>query len=221
MMVDVPDEEAIELLNEYGPLVRRIARSACYSSASIDFADLCQVGDVAVLRAIKSYDPTYGTKIKSFVARIVRQDIYNEAAKFLGVFTVDHRVTSLAAKVNKLHAKGKSDDEIAAVLSESSHRNFDSEHVRDLRIAYSRRQHGELQADDALNDNITDENTIQELLQGVVNTHAESVILEQRFMGDATVKEVAADLQLSQRQVYDIENDLKDRIRKAIEGVTE
>ncbi|MCV0439764.1 MAG: sigma-70 family RNA polymerase sigma factor [Hydrogenophaga sp.] len=220
MMVDVPDAEAIELLNEYGPIVRRIARSACYSSATIDFADLCQVGDVAVLRAIKSYNPTYGTTIKSYVARIVRQDIYNEAARFLGVFTVDHRVTSLAAKVSKLHAKGKTDEQIAETLT-TSNRKFDAEHVRDLRITYSRRQHSDLQPDDAADEGIAEESTIQEILRGVVQNDTDVAILEQRLMGDASVKEVAADLKLSQRRVYELENDLKDRIRKAIEGVTE
>jgi RNA polymerase sigma factor (sigma-70 family) len=218
MMADVPDAEAIELLNEYGPIVRRIARSACYSSATIDFADLCQVGDFAVLRAVKSYNPTYGTTIKSYVARIVRQDIYNEAARFLGVFTVDHRVTSLAAKVSKLHAKGKGDEEIARTLTESSHRKFDAEHVRDLRIAYSRRQHSNLHSDDAMDEGIAEESTIQELLRGIVRDSVEGMILEKRLMGDASVKEIAKILKLSQRRVYEIENDLKDRIRRAIEN---
>jgi RNA polymerase sigma factor (sigma-70 family) len=208
------------ILNEYGPLVRRIARSACYSSASIDFADLCQVGEVAVLRAIKAYNPTYGTNIRSFVARIVRQDIYNEAARFLGVFTVDHRVTSLAAKASKLHARGKTDEEIAKTLTESSGRRFDSEHVRDLRIAYSRRQHTDLH-DEVCDDEDIEESTIRAIVQGVLQNPTEVFIFENRLLKDRSVKEVASHLKLSQKQVYDLENNIKDRIRQAIEGVTE
>lgn len=220
MMVDLPESEALALLQEYSPLVRRIARSACYSSASIDFADLCQVGDVAVLRAIKSYNPTYGTSIKSFVARIVRQDIYNEAARFLGVFTVDHRVTSLAAKVQKLSTKGKTDEEIATIIS-SGNRKFDSEHVRDLRIAYSRRQHTELQHDDAFDDQTAEESTIQEILNAVTQNETEKSILTNRLLGDMSVRDIAELLNMTQKQVYDLEADIKGRIRKAIEDVIE
>jgi RNA polymerase sigma factor (sigma-70 family) len=220
-MVDIPDAEVIALLNEYGPIVRRIARSACYSSSTIDYDDLCQVGDIAILRAVKSYNPTYGTSIKSFVQHIIRQDIYNEAARFLGVLTVDHRVTSLAAKANQLHAKGKTDEEIAEILTESGHRNFDADHVTDLRMAYTCRQFADLPSDNTLDDDTTEESTIQELLDQVVRDGDERFILQQRFIGDATVKDVAHWLGLSEGQVYKIENDLKDRIRKAIEGVTE
>ena len=220
MMVDVPDAEAIELLNEYGPNVRKIARSAHYSSASIDFADLCQVGDIAVLKAIKTYDPTQGTSIKSYVAKIVRQDVFNEAAKFLGVFTVDHRVTSLAAKVNRLYLKNKTDEEIAETLSNSGHRNFGADHVKDLRITYERRQHAELQPDDAFDEGDAEESTIRRLLEEVVKTDVEAVILEHRFMGDISATNVSVMLDISVRQLYILENDLKSRIRMAIRGVT-
>lgn len=221
MMVDIPDSDAIELLNEYGPIVRKIARSACYSSASIDFADLCQVGDIAVLKAIKIYDPTQGTSIKSYVAKIVRQDIFSEAAKFLGVFTVDHRVTSLAAKVNRLHVKNKTDKEIAVIISKSGHRNFDADHVKDLRITYERRQHAELQPDDAFDEGDAEESTILRLLEEVVKTDAETIVLEHRFMGDASAYEVSNMLQINTRELYILENNLKSRIRMAIRGVIE
>lgn len=219
MMVDVPDAEALELLNEYGPVVKKIARSACYSSASIDFADLCQVGDIAVLNAVKNYDPTQGTSIRSYVAKLVRQDIFSEAAKFLGVFTVDHRVTKLAAKVNRLHLKNKTDKEIADIISQSSHRNFDAEHVKDLRITYERRQHADLQPDDSFDEGDAEESTIRRLLEEVVKTDAEAVILEHRFMGDASANDVSAMLKINTRQLYVLENNLKSRIRMAIKGV--
>jgi len=221
MVDEISEEEVESLLDEYRPIVTRIARSAFYSSAAIDVNDLIRVGEFAVLQAVKAYDPTCGTTIRSFVSRVVRNEIFHEAARFLGVFTVDHRVTSLAAKVNKLHAKGQSDTEIAEVLNASGSRNFDADHVRDLRIAYSRRQHSALTDDDALEEYSAEENTIQELLRGVVQNPIEQTILDERILGDKSVKDVACILCLSQRQVYDLENQLKDRIRKAIEDVTE
>ncbi len=210
-----------EILNEYGPLVRRIARSACYSSAAIDLADLYQVGDIAVLRAIKAYDPSSGTTIKSFVSRIVRQDIYNEAARFLGVFTVDHRVTKLAAKVNKLYAKGHDDAEIADILNKTSNRIFDADHVKDLRIAYSRRQHSSVNEDNTLDREHADERTINDLLCSVVHNELEKSILELRILGSSSAGTVARSLKIPRRHVYQIEAELKQRIKQAIEDVIE
>ena len=214
------DKDAESLLNEYRYIVRSIARSAIYSSATIDIADLRQVGEFAVLQAVKAYDPTCGTTIKSFVARVVRNEIFHEAARFLGVFTVDHRVTSLAAKVDKLHAKGHSDAEIAKMITSDS-RNFDADHVRDLRIAYSRRQHSTLTDDNLPEEYSDEESTIQEILRGVVQDPTDQTILEERLLGDTSVKDVARSLNLKQYQVYDLENRLKDRIRKAIKGAIE
>ena len=167
------------------------------------------------------YDPTQGTSIRSYVAKIVRQDVFNEAAKFLGVFTVDHRVTSLAAKVNKLHLNDKTDEEIAAILTKNCHRSFDADHIKDLRITYNRRQHSELQPDDALEEGDAKESTIMALLNDVIEGKVEEVILEQRLMGNATAGDVASRLDMHVGQLYKLENDLKDSIRQAIRGVIE
>lgn len=210
-----------DILNEYASLVRHIARSACYSSTAIDFADLCQVGEMAVLRAIKSYDPSCGSNIRSFITRLVRQDIYNEAARFLGVFTVDRRVTSLASKVNKLCNSGKTDEEIASILSGSGERNFDALHVRDLRIAYSRRQQVAIESEELTDNNFADENTIKDLLDSVVKNNAERVILENRILKDATVADVSHLLNINQSRVYSIESSLKKRIKRAIKDITQ
>jgi len=221
MMVDTPDQEIIDLLNEYSPIVRRIARSACYSSATIDLNDLHQIGDIAVIQAVKSYDPTCGTTIKSFVSRVVRNEIFHEAARFLGVFTVDHRVTSLASNVNKLYASGKDDEEIVDILSKSNNRKLDVEHVRDLRITYERRQHTCVEEDDAMEDYVAEEGTIRDILSDVIRNDTDKIILEERIMGDVSAKELAFRFNVTQGRFYDMENDLKERIKKAIEGATE
>lgn len=91
------DQDVIAILNEYHYIVKSIVRLTCHSSAAIDVHDLYQIGDLAILEAVKSYDPSCGTTIKSFVGTVVRNAIFHEAGRFLGVFTVDHRVTSLAA----------------------------------------------------------------------------------------------------------------------------
>jgi len=223
MMVDISDEDVVVILNEYNYIVKRLARSACYSSASIDFSDLCQVGEIAVLQAIKSYDPTCGTTIKSFVSKVVRNEIYYEAARFLGVFTVDFRVTKLAAKAHKLHVNGLSDLEISKILSDSTNpgRVFDINHVRDLRIAYGRSSQVSIEHDTSTTeDSGIEEHTIKDLLSNIPNNNTEKYILKERILGSVSVKDVSLALNTTQKHVYEIENLLKERIKKAIEDIT-
>ena len=221
MMVKTPDSDIIALLNEYSPIVKHIARSACRSSSVIDFTDLCQVGDITVLQAVKVYDPSCGASIRSFVSRVVRNEIYREAARFLGVFTVDFRVTPLAAKVHKLYTKGHSDEEIAVILSKSNDRKFDSDHVRDLRIAYGRRENVCIEETTPLEDIELDECTIHDLLTDVAVNDTEVSILNYRILGSLSAKETADILKIKRRSVYEIENILKQRIKIAIEDMKE
>jgi RNA polymerase sigma factor (sigma-70 family) len=214
-------DHAETILDNYGPLIKKIARSACFSSATIDILDLIQVGEIAALRAVKKYDPSAGATIRSYVARLVRQDIYREAARFLGVFTVDPRVTSLAAKANRMSLDGHSDESIATALDESSSYALDADHVRDLRLAYSRRQYVVTQDDDALDESDADQHTIKELLIEIVQDEPDKIILDNRILGTSSVRDIARLLSVSPRRVYELENDLKDRIKHAIKGMTE
>ena len=104
-------------MKDYLPLIHNIARSTHRSSAVIDNDDLVQIGMIAVDRAIKTHDSSRGANIKSFVTRLVRNDIYNEAARFLNVLTVDHRV-----KIKIPHTEPFGD--VACTVSEYSLREL-------------------------------------------------------------------------------------------------
>lgn len=220
-MVETSDSDIIALLNEYGPIVKHIAKSACYSSATIDFSDLCQVGDLAVLQAIKTYNPSSGTTIKSYVSRIVRNEIYREAARFLGVFTVDFRITPLAAKVHKLHIKGHTDSEIAGMLKGVNNCHLDIENVRDLRITYSRKDQELIEDENfSIKDTNLEERSIHDLLSEIISGNVEKTILENRILGTISVQQTADSLNITKNKVYEIENILKERIKRMIEGMT-
>lgn len=205
------EEYTLKVLEEYSGLVRSIASSAITSSSAIGFADLCQIGDYAVLKAVKTFDPSCGANIKTYISKIVRQDIYNEAGRFLGIFTVDHKVTSLAAKINALHEKGFSDEEIADKLSK------DIKQIKNLRIIYKRRDICELSVVDNSYTDICNETTIKSILDQAVTCHVDEIILNERILGSSTVEEVSKALEVSKSQVYSLENDLKDRIKQIIE----
>lgn len=216
MMVDVSDDAVTQILDQYHALVRHIARRACFSSAAIDIEDLYQVGDMAVLRAVRAYEPSSGRNIKSFVANSIRNAIFNEAARFIGVMTVDFRTTNQASFATKLHEKGQTDIEVAAALTEKYGRKFDVDHVRDLRLTYSRRQYTQIQDDVAI-DNIENDLTIRDLLEGVVKDAMDRAILDKRILGTDSVEQVAEYLHVSKKVIYERESNLKNRIKRVIE----
>jgi RNA polymerase sigma factor (sigma-70 family) len=219
MMTDFTEQEVVEILNQYSSLVDRIAKNTFKSSPAIDYADLCQVGELAVLRAVKTYDPSCGANIKSYVYNVVRRDIYNEAARFLGVFTVDHKVTEIAAKANRLFEKGKSDAEIAEILSNQiKSRNFDESHIRDMRMAYTRRAAYIISDDEG---DSAEEESIEDLLSSIPSNNVEKFILNERIMGLLSADAASEALGVSLNKIYKIERILKQRIERAISGRTD
>jgi RNA polymerase sigma factor (sigma-70 family) len=171
---------------------------------------------MAVLRAVKAYDPSSGRNIKSFVANSIRNAIFNEAARFLGVLTVDFRTTNQASFAAKMHEKGKSDQEIAKALTEKYGRNFDVDHARDLRITYSRRQYTQVQEDITI-EGIENDVSIKDLLDSVVKDNDDRVILDRRILGGCSVEQTAAILHISKKAVSKKEACLKTRIKRALE----
>ena len=210
------DDATIQILEQYHPLVRYIARRACYSSSTLDINDLYQVGDMAVLRAVKAYDPSSGRNIKSFVSNSIRNAIFNEAARFLGVLTVDFRTTNQAAYAAKMHEKGKTDQEIAEALTDKYGRKFDVDHARDLRITYSRRHYSQVQDTVPVND-VENDISIKDLLDSVVKDHEDRIILDKRILGGCSVEQVATLLDISKKAVSKKEACLKTRIKRALE----
>lgn len=203
-------QDISEIIKEYEPIIRKIAQSTCYSSRAIDINDLLQVGKIAVLRAIRSYNPSYGANIKSFITCSVRREIYSEAAKFLGVFTVDKRVTAQASKINRLSKDGLSDSEISVLLKKTE------DQVRDLRLSYERR--GSISVTDY---NVLDKEQlyteeIHELLLKLNINQEERFIIFSRILGRIPVKHVAEYLKISPSRVYELEKNIKEHVVNAI-----
>lgn len=215
-MVDMSDDAIIQILDQYHGLVRYITKRAYHSSSVLDENDLCQVGDMAVLRAVKAYDPSSGSNIKSFVTNSIRNAIFNEAARFLGVLTVDCLTTNQASFAAKMCEKGKSDQEIANALTEKYNRNFDVNHARDLRIIYNRRQYMQVQ-DDFTIDGIENDISMHDILDGVVKDDIDRIILNLRILGKNSIAQTAIVLKISGKAVSKREACLKDRIKHALE----
>ncbi len=212
------DIDVVSILDDYRGLVRYVANLAYCSSSALGVEDLIQVGELAVLSAIKSYNPSYGVNIRGFVARIVRQEVFAEAARFLGVFTVDNRTTNLGSRVSKMFASGKNYDEIATTLSSETGRNLDSDHVRDLRLAYERRSGQDVsESVDIPQDDVFNCLHIENILYSVVESDVDRVLIEKRILSKTPMQEVCKILNLGPNAAYEAERRLRYKIEKAIE----
>lgn len=203
-------DETRELLDEYADLVKKIVHSTNYSYKALDTEDLTQIANLAVLRAVKAYDPSCGTNIRSFVANAVRQDVYREAARFLGVLTVSFHTTRAAAKVSKLADSGLSDAEIAEQLE------IKLEEVKNLRSAYKHKDYLSLDDESLL---YSPDYDISFLLESVIKSPEDEFILNNRLLSKNPIQKVMDALNISKQQAYNLEASLKSRIARAIDEV--
>lgn len=201
-------------ISDYKSLILKIAKEAITSSPAIGIDDLISVGEMAIIRAINSYDPGMGATLSSHINRLIRQDIYAEAAKFCGIFSVTRQIMSLACEVKKLYDSGLSDVEISKQLSLKYNRDYELDHIKSLRIAY---QNKVLNNTDHLSTmSYIDEDHIMNMLCDLDTTLTEKEIIKKRILLDLPATEVANQLGISCRKFKEIEDKLKIKIEVAI-----
>lgn len=215
-------DSAEEIIQTWAGVVRRYARRAYTSSATLDVEDLEQVGRMAAIRAVETYDPSFGTKLSSYVTRLVRQAIYNEAGRFCGLFTVAHTVTSLGAEIHRLSVDGHTDDEIAEIMSQRKNKMFDVDMVLDLRSVYEKRYSAPFDASSpGVEDDSPFEQNITRVLEGSIKTQMDRAIVAQRWLADGGVDEIAEQFGVSSGTVRRAERRLRERVEAAIREIVE
>lgn len=95
-----------------GSLIRTIVIN---NKAVVSVADLQQVGALALVVALQSYDPSLGS-LSAYVRRCIRNALLEEANSFSGVFTVDEKLRRQANRAQQMRKAGKSDQEIMLSL---------------------------------------------------------------------------------------------------------
>ena len=110
-------QESIDrLYARHKGLISSLIRSVVINNkAVVSVADLQQVGAMALIVALRTYDPSLGT-LSSYVRKCIRNALLEEANSFSGVFTVDEKLRRHANKAQALRKLGKSDDEIMKAL---------------------------------------------------------------------------------------------------------
>lgn len=190
----------------FDKIIKHIAKSAYRSSNVLDLEDLYQIGYLAVERALKTYNSALGD-MSNYVTKIIKQDIYKESAKFIGVFTVDHRTTHLAAKVNDLYNKNYSIEKIASLLK------IKEKLVERLLCLYKHNisiEYNNLTCEDVDYDSF-----ISYLKENIVS-YEEKMFLKNRILGNMSIKEIAEILDIELYKAYQIESILKEYVKNEL-----
>ncbi len=97
-------------------LIGSLIKSIVINNRSVvSIADLQQVGAMALIVALKTYDPSLGS-LSAYVRKCIRNALLEEANSFSGVFTVDEKLRRQANKAYQMRREGKPDSEIMSSL---------------------------------------------------------------------------------------------------------
>ena len=105
-------------------LIRSLINSIVVNNpAVVDTQDLQQAGALALVVALKSYDPSLGS-LPSYIRKCIRHALLEQANSFSNVFTVDEKVRRQANAVRRMRREGIDDAEIMAKLGIKTRATF-------------------------------------------------------------------------------------------------
>jgi len=106
------EESVDKLYAQYKGLIKSLASKIVINNPSvISSEDLTQAGALALLTAIRSYDPTIGS-FKTYLRRCIINALLEQANSFNPAITVDEKVRRQVNAIIKLRGEGIEDDEI-------------------------------------------------------------------------------------------------------------
>lgn len=118
------EESSDKVYAQHRGLIRSLINSIVVNNPSIvDNQDLQQAGAMALIVALKSYDPSLGS-FQSYIRRCIRNALLEQANAFNSVFTVDEKVRRQANSISKLRKQGLSDDAIMGRLGIKTRATF-------------------------------------------------------------------------------------------------
>lgn len=113
----IDSQESLErLYARHKGLIGSLIRSIVINNKSVvSIADLQQVGAMALIVALKTYDSSVGS-LSAYVRKCIRNALLEEANSFSGVFTVDEKLRRQANKAQQMRREGKLDKDIMVIL---------------------------------------------------------------------------------------------------------
>jgi len=118
------EESADKVYAQHRGLIRSLINSIVVNNPSVvDAQDLQQAGALALIIALRSYDPSLGS-FQSYIRKCIRNALLEQANSFTSVFTVDEKVRRQANAIIKMRVEGLSDDTIMTRLGIKTRATF-------------------------------------------------------------------------------------------------
>ncbi len=199
------EESSDKVYAQHRGLIRSLINSVVVNNPSVvDVKDLQQTGALALILALKSYDPSLGS-FQSYIRQCIRNALLEQANSFNSVFTVDEKVRRKANAIVKMRMEGLSDDEIMTRLGVKTRATFLSllglveSHSVDLDQA-------EVEAD-----SIIEVKNILRILDeiGLTKLEIEFVNL---IINNHSMDEIMTELDVSRSRLFEIKAAIRDRI---------
>lgn len=118
------EESTDKIYAQYRGLIRSLVNSIVVNNPSVvDAQDLQQAGALALIVALRSYDPSVGS-FQSYIRKCIQNALLEQANSFNNVFTVDEKVRRQANAIAKMRKRGMTDDVIMTQLGIKTRATF-------------------------------------------------------------------------------------------------
>jgi RNA polymerase sigma factor (sigma-70 family) len=199
-------QEPIEkLYARHKGLIGSLIKSIVVNNRSVvSIADLQQVGAMALIVALKTYDPSLGS-LSSYVRKCIRNALLEEANSFSGVFTVDEKIRRQANKAYQMRRAGKPDQEIMNYLGIRTHSTYLS------LLNLIENQSVEITEIEHLASDTLDEETLHKILDELGLSSIERQVVD-LFMRHLSIDEIERTTGLDRTQITNIKVVITDKI---------
>lgn len=201
---DLMEESAENIYAKHRGLIKALISSIVINNpAVVSTDDLQQTGALALMMALKSYDPSIGS-FQTYIRRCIRNALLEQANTFNGVFTVDEKIRRQANKVIKLREQGLEDSEIMRRLGIRN---------KDTMLSLIELTHSTVDVKnlDTVEEENISENDIMRML-GEIGLDE----IEQRFVAlvidNKSMDELEKEMGTSRANLYSIKRSIKDKI---------
>lgn len=214
-----------QLITQNDRFVEMVARKYLRRCRSLQLGDLVAAGRMGILYAVGKYEPATGNKFLTYASWWVRHYITREIADNDLAIRIPVHVQEVQAAVYNGTFDGSDTKRVRAKLVEQLRK------VRSLDAPVSddadSRTLGELVADPAIapvDEQLSSARlaaAVRDTIRSMGLNDRERAIVERRLMGEATLDDVAQPFGVSRERVRQIEEKLRDKLRRALAGIAE
>jgi len=199
------EESPEKVYAQHRGLIRSLINSIVVNNPSVvDTQDLQQAGALALIVALRSYDPSLGS-FPSYIRKCIRNALLEQANTFSGVFTVNEKVRRQANLIKKMREKGESDDKIMTRLGIKTRATF----LSLLELVDNRSFN--INQVEIVDETPAEENSVFRMLDEFGLTEQETELIN-LVINNFSVDEIIDKMSISRSTVYKIKTSIHNKI---------